>query len=302
MENAIKKTIEWTINEATCPSMAEVVAKFSEFSGEEQTDRSVKIKFLTFFIRKPIHRYLKTCVGGTDSFVATLYDRAEQACFGKDLVFDRKEAEAPKAEKNETSPTPAKVEKIDSEKTGFDAQAGKLHTLDEVAEDLRLTKRTLYTYVRGGVLKAVKIGKFWRVTEEALAEFKRSGTPVLDENRRKENQITQLIKSLQGSGGGLAPEHSFEEAQEVFEDFGLPLEPETTMEKIEEQYRKNISGLSAKKDGRALRFELRLYHDVLELFDVCWYCEGTGRSWTWKDDKQVFFECGKCDGTGKANH
>ena len=64
----------------------------------------------------------------------------------------------------------------------------KVYTLDEVADILKVTRRTLYTYVRDGKLKAVKMGKYWRVSEEVLKTFVSTGTPVADANRRKENQ------------------------------------------------------------------------------------------------------------------
>ncbi len=51
-----------------------------------------------------------------------------------------------------------------------------LYKLDEVAEMLGLTKRTLYSYVKDGRLKAVKIGKFWRVSEENLQDFIQKGS------------------------------------------------------------------------------------------------------------------------------
>ncbi len=66
----------------------------------------------------------------------------------------------------------------------------KVYTLDEVAEILKVTKRTLYNYVKAGTLHAVKMGKYWRVPEESLQAFISTGTPILDENRRKENQTT----------------------------------------------------------------------------------------------------------------
>lgn len=47
----------------------------------------------------------------------------------------------------------------------------KLYTLDEVAEILKVTRRTLYNYIKAGVLKAVKMGKCWRVSENALQDF-----------------------------------------------------------------------------------------------------------------------------------
>ena len=42
----------------------------------------------------------------------------------------------------------------------------KVYTLDEVAEILKVTKRTLYNYVKAGKLPAVKMGKYWRVSGE----------------------------------------------------------------------------------------------------------------------------------------
>lgn len=64
----------------------------------------------------------------------------------------------------------------------------KVYTLDEVADILKVTKRTLYTYVKEGKLPAVKMGKYWRVPQDALEAFISTGTPVADANRRKENQ------------------------------------------------------------------------------------------------------------------
>ena len=64
----------------------------------------------------------------------------------------------------------------------------RVYTLDEVAEILKLTKRTLYSYIDAGTLKAVKMGKYWRVSEESLQDFISKGTPVVDQNRRKEHR------------------------------------------------------------------------------------------------------------------
>lgn len=64
----------------------------------------------------------------------------------------------------------------------------KVYTLDEVADILKVTRRTLYTYVKEGTLPAVKMGKYWRVTEENIKSFISTGTPILESNRRKENQ------------------------------------------------------------------------------------------------------------------
>jgi len=64
----------------------------------------------------------------------------------------------------------------------------RVYALDEVADILKITRRTLYTYVKTGKLKAVKIGKYWRVAEQELQDFIATGTGVMDTNRRKENQ------------------------------------------------------------------------------------------------------------------
>lgn len=52
----------------------------------------------------------------------------------------------------------------------------RVYTLDEVAEVLKITRRTLYAYVKEGKLKAVKIGREWRVSEAALQDFINKGT------------------------------------------------------------------------------------------------------------------------------
>lgn len=64
----------------------------------------------------------------------------------------------------------------------------KVYTLEEVCDILKVTKRTVYSYIKAAKLHAVKMGKYWRVSEENLKAFIETGTPVLNENRRKENQ------------------------------------------------------------------------------------------------------------------
>ena len=64
----------------------------------------------------------------------------------------------------------------------------KIYSLEEVADILKVSRRTLYTYVKEGKLSAVKMGKYWRVSHENLQAFISTGTTVSDANRRKENQ------------------------------------------------------------------------------------------------------------------
>ena len=64
----------------------------------------------------------------------------------------------------------------------------RVYTLDEVADIMKVTKRTLYNYIKAGTLHAVKMGKYWRVSEESLQAFISNGTPIVDANKRPENQ------------------------------------------------------------------------------------------------------------------
>ena len=47
----------------------------------------------------------------------------------------------------------------------------KLLTTQEVADHLGLTQRTIYTYIQSGSLRAVKIGREWRIKESELEAF-----------------------------------------------------------------------------------------------------------------------------------
>ena len=50
------------------------------------------------------------------------------------------------------------------------------YTLEEVSEVLKVTRSTIYNYIKSGNLKAVKMGKYWRVSEDNLKEFIENGT------------------------------------------------------------------------------------------------------------------------------
>ena len=52
----------------------------------------------------------------------------------------------------------------------------KVYTIAEVMEILQLSRRTIYNYIKAKQLKAVKIGRAWRVTEKALNDFLENGT------------------------------------------------------------------------------------------------------------------------------
>ncbi|MCR3905560.1 MAG: helix-turn-helix domain-containing protein [Tenericutes bacterium] len=52
----------------------------------------------------------------------------------------------------------------------------KLYTIDEVAGILKVTQRTIYNYIKSGTLKAIKIGKYWRINHVDLERFLQTGT------------------------------------------------------------------------------------------------------------------------------
>lgn len=57
-----------------------------------------------------------------------------------------------------------------------DMEELKVYSLKEVEKILKVTQRTLYTYIQNGQLKATKIGKYWRVKHADMAEFIDKGT------------------------------------------------------------------------------------------------------------------------------
>ena len=44
----------------------------------------------------------------------------------------------------------------------------KYYTPEEIAANLKVSRKTIYNWIRAGRLKAVKIGHFWRVSESEL--------------------------------------------------------------------------------------------------------------------------------------
>lgn len=52
----------------------------------------------------------------------------------------------------------------------------KVYTLTEVIDILKVTRKTLYAYIKSGKIKAIKIGRNWRITDESLREFLQHGT------------------------------------------------------------------------------------------------------------------------------
>lgn len=65
----------------------------------------------------------------------------------------------------------------------------------EVASHAGVSRRTVYTWIRSGILPAVKVGpKLWRITESALATFLQ-GTPswaIVDQRKEPKDDTPQV--------------------------------------------------------------------------------------------------------------
>lgn len=53
------------------------------------------------------------------------------------------------------------------------ADAEQDYTVEEVAKRMRVTPRTIREEIKRGKLKATRVGRFWRITAEALARYER---------------------------------------------------------------------------------------------------------------------------------
>mgnify|MGYP000901328372 CR=1 FL=1 len=47
----------------------------------------------------------------------------------------------------------------------------KFYTPEEVAANLKVSRKTVYNWIQVGRLKAVKIGHFWRISESELSRL-----------------------------------------------------------------------------------------------------------------------------------
>ena len=66
----------------------------------------------------------------------------------------------------------------------------KVYTTEEALEVLKVTQRTLYRYIKAGQIKAIKLGREYRITEDALKDFLERGT--------EDNYLDKLQKPVCG--------------------------------------------------------------------------------------------------------
>ena len=51
----------------------------------------------------------------------------------------------------------------------------KMYNIDQVAEMLRLCRITVFRYIKSGKIKAIKIGREWRIKQEEIDRIMREG-------------------------------------------------------------------------------------------------------------------------------
>jgi excisionase family DNA binding protein len=57
----------------------------------------------------------------------------------------------------------------------MDASQGKILTVAQTAKRLQVTEKTLCDWLRAGKVPGRKIGRVWRISEDALEDFLRGG-------------------------------------------------------------------------------------------------------------------------------
>ena len=62
----------------------------------------------------------------------------------------------------------------------------KLYTPEEVAANLKVSRRTVYQWLTSGKLKGLRAGQTWRISEEALVEFMGSASGASERTKKDE--------------------------------------------------------------------------------------------------------------------
>ena len=72
----------------------------------------------------------------------------------------------------------------------------KLYTVDEIAEMVSMTTRTIRNYIKDGLLKGKKLGGQWRFTEEDIKNFMDSGDFSKDFTNNLKQDILDFIEGV----------------------------------------------------------------------------------------------------------
>ncbi|MGE4094672.1 MAG: helix-turn-helix domain-containing protein [Candidatus Binatia bacterium] len=61
---------------------------------------------------------------------------------------------------------------------------GKILTVPQAAEQLQVSERTVYGWLREGKIPGRKIGKVWRISADAIVDFLRGGQSAYESAQR----------------------------------------------------------------------------------------------------------------------
>ncbi|MCL4853805.1 MAG: helix-turn-helix domain-containing protein [Bryobacteraceae bacterium] len=59
------------------------------------------------------------------------------------------------------------------------------YTVEEIAERIKVSQRSVYEWLRSGRLRGVRAGQFWRVSEPDLIQFLESSGEIADTTNRQ---------------------------------------------------------------------------------------------------------------------
>lgn len=59
------------------------------------------------------------------------------------------------------------------------------YTPEEIAEQLKVSRRSIYEWLRSGRLRGVRAGQFWRVSEPDLIQFLESSEEIANTTNRQ---------------------------------------------------------------------------------------------------------------------
>jgi excisionase family DNA binding protein len=83
----------------------------------------------------------------------------------------------------------------------------RLYSLEQVAERLGLQVRTVRSYVRSGRLKAIRIGKQYRVTRESLEDLTGPAAPAVPRHRHVEVSSVIQVDAVSQETAGRVTNH-----------------------------------------------------------------------------------------------
>ena len=60
----------------------------------------------------------------------------------------------------------------------------EVYTPEEAACLLKVTRRTMYSYLRDGAIRSAKLGRIWRITRQDIDAFLSSGREAAESSRK----------------------------------------------------------------------------------------------------------------------